>query len=582
MSADDPRSSISFEVEAGSPSLPDISQAAVLIGVGADFPNTWQTYGSGTAVRDVFSEAMITEIAENHFALDPAKHPLAIVGTEATNDGVLHLDTSALTGSSAVTADGTITPLGDWPGVQIDIVAGGTIGTPGILLDLSIDYGQTKTRVALNAATSVEFTGKGIKVNFAAGTLVTGETIPGWTEPPRWTTGELQAAMAEVTSNLARFALVGIAEPLLPADFATITGFLDDLEASTPRRYAHVIGSMRRQYKTTLEITITATFANANPDTLTRSTGSFITDGFKAGMRVVITDAVNGGNNGTFVRIATVAATVLTFTSNVAFTAEAATAGVKVTGQETDADYAYNLGEEWRAYADVRVTLTAGTIRATRPFDATMPDQSLHGFLLSRAIAEPIQIEPGKRKKTPDGGGPVAEKLGGRIKEGTTRVLLDSATLAELVTSPSRAVALQTEADGTGPYFVEARTMFTLGGSDAIKFLRMARIVNEAKAVVLAIEVQEILSEMPSDPSDPTKLSARSQSDLEQAGRGALQKRLGKAISNAFVEDPEGALFAVSPDTDLSTGVILIDMFLRTLFYPNGFKNRISIKAPGF
>lgn len=582
MSADDPRSSITFEVAAGSPSLPDVSQAGLLIGVGSALPASFGVYGSSERVRTVFGETMLTEIAENHFALDAARHPIAVVATAITTNGVLHLDVSGVNGSSAVTADEAVFPKGDWPGIQIDVVEGGTIGTPGILLDLSIDYGQTKTRVALGTATSVEYAEKGIKLDFGAGDLDTGDQITGWTEPPKWNTTQLQAAMAAATSSMALFSLVCIAEPLVPADGATISTWLNTLESSTPRRYAHVIGAKRRQYHATEEITITGTFANANPDTLTRSTGSFVTDGFKPGMRVTIGNANEAANEGTFVRVATVTATVLTFTPDVAFTAEASTAGVTVSGEETDDDYAYNIASEWAAYADVRVSLTNTPIRAVRPHDGMIPDQNTHGFLFSRCVAEPIQIEPGKRKVTPLGGGPVASKLSGRIKQGNTRILLDASNLAALATTPSRAIPLQTEADGSGPYFVEARTMFTPGGSDSIKFLRMARIVNEAKIVILAIEVQEILSEMASDPSDPTKLSAAAKADLEQAGRTALQKRLGAAISNARIEDPEGALFAVSDDTDLSTGIILIDIFLRTLFYPNGFKNRIAIKAPGF
>lgn len=56
--------------------------------------------------------------------------------------------------------------------------------------------------------------------------------------------------------------------------------------------------------------TITCTVA-ASAKTFTRSTGSFITDGFKVGQSITTSGFVNGGNNGTFT-ITGVTATVIT------------------------------------------------------------------------------------------------------------------------------------------------------------------------------------------------------------------------------------------------------------------------------
>lgn len=804
MSADNPLSEITFAVAAGDPQLPDASQSAVLLGACAAFPLTWGVYNSGPAARAAFAETRMTEILEGHFALDAVRHPVAAVGAEVTTAGVLHLDITGVTGTSVPSADGTVKPLGDWPDVRVDVVVGGTVGTSGIMLDLSIDGGITKSRVALDSALAVEFAGKGIKIQLAAGDLNAGDVITGWTEPPMWSTAQLTAAFAEVLSTNAQFSLIGIAEPVLPAHFSTLTAILDACEAATPRRYAHLIASKRRQYQPAAS-SITALFANANPDTITRvgytygqttsdpgsfplalengdtfigsaqqavpttltiaayaseltlaggtyaaggvgdsvtvevdvfgtiittvvdlsatagtqaayvaalaaivglsvvadgsdivlttdaqgsdatatitafggaadvklglpalpaplvalgasnvpnrfsvtaadfvaftvaeggilgstftanvdgsvtwitnnpgaapagvqwsastgvakvagwdlseyngvsgTAGSFITDGLKPGMRVLVAGASTGGNNGVKVRLSTVTATVLTFTGNIALTGEGPTADVTISGYETDDDFAYNIASEWSTYHDVRISLTNMAIRASRPSDQAQPDQLTNGFLLSRCIAEPIQIVPGQRKVTPLGGGTVAAKLGGRIYEGARLVLLDAAKLPALATVPSRAVCLQTEADGRGPFFTEARTLFELGGSDSIRFLHMARIANEARIVVLAVQVNEILSGMPSAPGDPKRLSDKAISAIEGACRSALQKKLGAAISNARVEDPDGQLFAVDPATDLSTGIILCSMFLRTLFYPNGFATMLTIKAPGF
>lgn len=62
---------------------------------------------------------------------------------------------------------------------------------------------------------------------------------------------------------------------------------------------------------------------NSNPDTITRSSGSFVTDGFVAGQKIAMSGWLNAGNNGTFV-VTIVAANTLTLATVNALTAEAA------------------------------------------------------------------------------------------------------------------------------------------------------------------------------------------------------------------------------------------------------------------
>lgn len=82
----------------------------------------------------------------------------------------------------------------------------------------------------------------------------------------------------------------------------------------------------------------TLTFANVgSADTITRSTGSFITDGYKVGM--IVTIAGTSSNNMTTGPIASVSATVLTFGSTTSLTNEgplSATATLNATADVTD------------------------------------------------------------------------------------------------------------------------------------------------------------------------------------------------------------------------------------------------------
>jgi len=72
----------------------------------------------------------------------------------------------------------------------------------------------------------------------------------------------------------------------------------------------------------------TIAFVDSNPDTITDSGNGFLTAGFKAGDRIIISGAAQAANNGTF-NIVTVTAGTITLEAEIALTAE--TAGATVT-----------------------------------------------------------------------------------------------------------------------------------------------------------------------------------------------------------------------------------------------------------
>lgn len=77
--------------------------------------------------------------------------------------------------------------------------------------------------------------------------------------------------------------------------------------------------------------TISGTFStvNSNPDTITRASGSFVTDGFVAGQKITMSGWATGGNNATFT-VAIVAALTLTLVTADSLTAETNKAGVTI------------------------------------------------------------------------------------------------------------------------------------------------------------------------------------------------------------------------------------------------------------
>jgi hypothetical protein len=235
-------------------------------------------------------------------------------------------DTSGNSGSSvsslAAGGDGV---LAEHDG-EIVVVAGGTVGTDQIVLGYSLDGGRTSKNVRLGTATSYVIPFFNVTHSLTVGTLVAGETIHTWHgSAPR-------AASADITT--AREALAaqqkGFRSILLIGDLQSdteATAFLDELEAYETENKRFVYGRASvydREPQAALSVTShrmtgspTITFAEVGGtgDTITRSAGSFVADGFAAGDLITVAGAVAsaGANNITTAKkIVTVTALVIT------------------------------------------------------------------------------------------------------------------------------------------------------------------------------------------------------------------------------------------------------------------------------
>lgn len=112
---------------------------------------------------------------------------------------------AAMTGTSPVTITGT--PSDDlYP--QLTVSTGGTIGTPGIVFNLSLDAGrQIGPNISLGSATSYTVPGTGITYHFGAGTLAAGDRIRCSTIAPAWNDAGLAAALQALQSS--QYATIG-------------------------------------------------------------------------------------------------------------------------------------------------------------------------------------------------------------------------------------------------------------------------------------------------------------------------------------------------------------------------------------
>lgn len=249
--------------------------------------------------------------------------PVIFVGLpEATAGALGYQDQSGVTGNAAITVAAGSGGIQETMDGILTVTAGGTVGTSQITFDLSLDGGDTTKSVRLGTAASYTIPYVGLTLNFGAGTLVADDVYTFRTTAPRSDQAGLAAAktaLANQNKQMRSWLLVG---DLLEEDDAT--DFLTELngyETANDRfvfgrgqardRYAAANMSRRRVF---MKGAPSLTFAEVgvSGDTITRATGSWITDGFAAGDTITITGSLS--NNISAV-IASLSATVITLGS---------------------------------------------------------------------------------------------------------------------------------------------------------------------------------------------------------------------------------------------------------------------------
>lgn len=272
--------------------------------------------------------------------------PILFVGMPiATPGAVSRENKSGNTGTSVTTVtaggDGVLT---EHDGV-LTVITGGTIGTDSIVLGFSADGGVTTKRIKLGTATSYTPPYLNVVISFGAGTLVAGDTIHTWhasgplSDATGWT-----AARNALAAELKFFR-----SAILCGDLQTGTeasNLLSQVNAyeTENERFVYIRASARdrlpqaaksrTQVRMTGAPTLSFVEVGVSGDTITRSAGSWIDDGFAAGDVITVTGAVNGGNNVTSAVIASLTATVLTLGGAAGddLVTEAGTAGCTVVG----------------------------------------------------------------------------------------------------------------------------------------------------------------------------------------------------------------------------------------------------------
>jgi hypothetical protein len=216
---------------------------AILAGSSTGALDTPSSYTRDTLIPDDLGYGRLTSFGAHDLAT--AKKPVLLNRTACSTAGAYGAVTLSGTGASTPTADGTSLPFDDFL-VRILIVAGGTVGTPGITYQTSVDDGVTYGPVtALGSATYIEIANTGVKINLTVDTLVADDEISCTTTGPRPTSADLVASLEALRVTSQPWEAVLIDGDSSAAAISLVSSWLTTLEDQG--KYKTAIMSFRRR-----------------------------------------------------------------------------------------------------------------------------------------------------------------------------------------------------------------------------------------------------------------------------------------------------------------------------------------------
>jgi hypothetical protein len=259
--------------------------------------------------------------------MQDADLPVLLVPVAISTAGSMRRQESVHTGTAKVTAAvGASGALKKVHGL-LKVTSGGTVGTDQILLDLSLDGGESYQPVRLGTATSYAIPRVGVTVSFlSTGTLVDEDTILEFeTVGPVMDATGITAGLAGLTAKqwqtrswlfMGEVSSNTIAQAIAEAASAYETASDRFVDVQFQARDTRVLESSRQRAALVPHADgagITFAEVGATGDTITRANGSFVTDGFQVGDWITVTGAVaTAGANNISGKITGVTATVLT------------------------------------------------------------------------------------------------------------------------------------------------------------------------------------------------------------------------------------------------------------------------------
>lgn len=270
---------------------------------------TPRQFGSAAAIYALHGYSEGLEYAALHF--QETGKPVLFQGLPIDTAGAVSREnTSGNSGTSTTTVTAASAGvLHEHDGVlRVPTGGGGTIGSSQIKLELSLDGGRSFKKVLLGTATSYAIPYVGVTVSFGAGTLVAGDTVHTWHgSAPRSATADWTTARGNLAAQPKQFRSILLNGPVQNSTEAG--AFRDELNAYETANERFVFGRCEVPDRLPLAAlsatsvnmtgTPTVTFAEVGVtgDTIARSAGSFISDGFVVGdLATVSGSALNDGD----------------------------------------------------------------------------------------------------------------------------------------------------------------------------------------------------------------------------------------------------------------------------------------------
>lgn len=308
--------------EGAAQSGPSSYLAAVLSCMQKGTPAKFRIVNSADEVSSVNGFGEGYEFVANYNEIADGSVLFASLDT-ATAGAISNVDNTQVKGSSAASFTGT--PYDDEQ-LQVKVADDGNqgngtaVGTAGISIQYSRDGGLTWSRARrLGTATSYAIASVGVTVTFSAGTLKTGDLASCYCKSPKWDSTALTAAITALLARSDKPRAIMVCGDC--PDRTTLQELIAQAAAlRAGNRFTRLFFNLRDYLPKAVfqgSRTFTASLAaaivsvNAAGKTYTRTTGSWLDDGFVNGDTVNWAGFVNAGNNGRHV-ITALTATVMT------------------------------------------------------------------------------------------------------------------------------------------------------------------------------------------------------------------------------------------------------------------------------
>lgn len=493
--------------------------------------NEVKSFSSGDAIFDAYGYGPAVEVAMA--AIKASGQPVLFTKLASNTAGAVAIqDDDLVTGTSSVSiAAGTGGCWDEYDGI-VECVVGGTIGTSGVVVKVSLDGGETYSAgIGLGTATTLVIPGTNLTVTFGAGTLVAGDAFHFTTTAPDWDNSDFSDAFTAVRaqSNLFRLAvLVGEAED---ADVEALKTEIDALE-TTGERASRSLAAARDRYQTVRQVGGADVTWAAAGKTLTRASGSWIDDGFVAGMSVFSSSTTNPGPY----TIASLTATVITVTE--AIGGDEGPAAQTITAYETEANWIASLRTEFDDYAGLRTAVSAGRARYT---------SQLRVGYVNRRARRPVNELVAIRFAQQDFGRSLARVASGALPYGASlendnEELTEhdsrlTSGLASLDGSVGRFVTAQTH-DGYPGIYISTPSLMHTPGSDYSR-IHLGAIADESCNIVRTLLRGRLADD----------LELNSDGTLTDAEANDLNDLIYQQLEDNILELQRASALSVSVDT---------------------------------